>query len=40
MVNLKNDAHIMAIVTRSGRTLGNDVVNLYDDPNERGLMNK
>lgn len=30
----------MAIVTISGRNLGNDVVNLYDNPNNRGLSKK
>ncbi|KAF3656522.1 hypothetical protein FXO38_14110 [Capsicum annuum] len=35
VANLKNDAHIMAIVTRSGRTLGKDVVDLGEDPNEK-----
>ncbi|KAF3650187.1 hypothetical protein FXO37_18588 [Capsicum annuum] len=35
VANLKNDAHIMTIVTRSGRTLGKDVVDLGEDPNEK-----
>ncbi|XP_016560455.1 uncharacterized protein LOC107859839 [Capsicum annuum] len=34
VVNPKNDAHIMAIVTRSGRTLGKDV-DLGEDPNKK-----
>ncbi|XP_016567455.1 uncharacterized protein LOC107865783 [Capsicum annuum] len=34
IINLKNDAHIMVIVTRSGRTFGKDVVDPGEDPNE------
>ena len=40
MVNIKNDAHIMAIFIRSGRVLGNDVVNLDEDPNEKEVMTR
>ncbi|XP_016578924.1 uncharacterized protein LOC107876513 [Capsicum annuum] len=35
VVNPKNDAYIMTIVTRSSRTLGEDVVDLGEDPNEK-----
>lgn len=34
IVNLKT--HVIAIVTKSGKTLGNDIVNLDKDPNEKG----
>lgn len=33
--NLNNDVHIMAIITKSGRNINNDVMNLDDDPNKR-----
>lgn len=36
MENLNNNSHIMEFVNRSRRTLGNDFMNLYKDPNERG----
>lgn len=36
MASPNNDSHIKAIVTKSGRTLHNDVVNLDNKPNNRG----
>lgn len=33
--NLKNDSHIMKIITKSGRTHGNDIVSLDKEPNKR-----
>lgn len=33
--NSNNDAHVMAIVTRGGQTLGKDMINFDEDLNER-----
>lgn len=40
MVNPKNNAHVMEIVTRNGRTHGNGVLNLNDIPNKRRIEEK
>lgn len=34
ITNPKNDAHIMAIVTKNGQTIGKDVVDFDEDSNE------
>lgn len=38
--NLKNDAHTILIVTLRDRTLVNNIINLDDNPNERGVNKK
>lgn len=35
--NLKNNAHVMAMLTRSKRTLVIDIMNLKEDPNDCGV---
>lgn len=35
VANLKNDTHVIEIVTRSGNTLGSNILNLDEDPNEK-----
>lgn len=35
VANPKNDAHIIAIVTGGGQTLGKNIVNIDEDSNER-----
>lgn len=40
VVNPKHEAHIPAIVTRSGKTLGKDVVDLSEDPGEKASSKK
>lgn len=34
MVNPKNDSHVMAIITRSGQTLGEEMVEIHESPNK------
>lgn len=36
VTNPKNDDHIMAIVTRIGRTISEDIVHIDEDFNKRG----
>lgn len=36
LFNPQNDAHILAIVTRNGRTLVKDAVDFYKGTNKRG----
>lgn len=33
----KNNTHITKIITKIGKTLGNDIMNLYEDPNKNGI---
>lgn len=37
VANTNNDAHIMEIVSSSGRTLGSNVINLEEGPNKMGV---
>ncbi|XP_047252235.1 uncharacterized protein LOC124887097 [Capsicum annuum] len=40
VVNPKNDAHVLAIIIRSGRILGKDIIDLGEDPNEKSNKEK